>query len=149
MSAGEYCNREVVVANKSESIREAVYLMRKHHVGTVIVVEEQDTTSVPVGVLTDRDIVIEILAQDIDIDSVSIADVMSFELVCVGEETKLLDAVSLMRSKGIRRLPVVDSEGGLAGILTVDDVIELLAEQISNISGLVANEQQQEQARRT
>ena len=144
MSAGEYCNREVVFVTKSDSIREAVYLMRKHHVGTVVVVEKQNTTPVPVGILTDRDIVVEILAQDIDIDTVSIADVMSFELVTVAEDTKLLDAVTLMRSKGIRRLPVVNSDGGLIGILTVDDVIELLAEQVSNIANLVTKEQKQE-----
>ena len=149
MSVGEYCNRQVIVVNKTDSIREAVALMREHHVGTVVVVEKMTTMMVPVGILTDRDIVIEILAQDIDIDSVSIADVMSFELVTVAENTKLLDAVSVMRTKGIRRLPVVNTEGGLVGILTVDDVLELLAEQISNIAGLVSNEQRQEQVRRT
>ena len=149
MSAGEYCNREVVFVTKTDSIREAVYLMRKHHVGTVVVVEEQNTTPVPVGILTDRDIVIEILAQDIDVDSVSIADVMSMDLVTVGEATKLLDAVSIMRSKGIRRLPVVNSDGGMVGILTVDDVIELLAEEVSSIASIVVAEQRQEQTRRT
>ena len=149
MSVGEYCNRQVIVVNKTDSIREAVALMREHHVGTVVVVEKMTTMMVPVGILTDRVIVIEILAQDIDIDSVSIADVMSFELVTVAENTKLLDAVSVMRTKGIRRLPVVNTEGGLVGILTVDDVLELLAEQISNIAGLVSNEQRQEHARRT
>ena len=148
MSAGEYCNRDVVVVAKTESVREAVNLMRSYHVGTVVVVEEQGATPVPVGILTDRDIVIEILAEDVDLDSVNIGDVMTFDLVTVTEETKLLDAINLMRSKGVRRVPVLNQAGGLVGILTVDDVIELLSEAITNISSLITSEQRREQVRR-
>ena len=148
MSVGEYCNRDVVVITRSESVREAVDLMRRFHVGNVVVVEEQTTMPVPVGIITDRDIVIEILAEGVDINSVNIGDVMSLELITVKEDTKLLDAVEIMRSKGIRRLPVVNGGGGLVGILTVDDVIELLSEQITNIVGIISNEQRQEQDKR-
>lgn len=148
MSAGEYCNRDVVVVAKTESVREAVNLMRNYHVGTVVVVEAQGATPVPLGILTDRDVVIEIMAEDVDLDSVNIGDVMSFDLVTVTEETKLLDAIKIMRSKGVRRLPVVNNEGGLVGILTVDDVIELLSEAITNIASLITAEQQREQNRR-
>ncbi len=148
MSAGEYCNREVVVVEKSESISAVINLMRSFHVGDVVVVEQKGDARVPVGIFTDRDVVIELLAEDIDFDSVSIGDVMSFELVTVSQDAGLLDAIKLMRSKGIRRIPVTNEQGGLIGILTVDDILALLAEQLGDIVGLISNEQYRERSLR-
>ncbi len=148
MSAGEYCNREVVVVDKRESVRAAIALMRKHHVGDVIVVDEKAGARRPLGILTDQDIVMELLAEDVDLDAVNIGDVMSGELETVGENVKLLDAIKLMRVKGIRRLPVVSPRGELVGILAVDDILELIAEQLSDLVSLIAREQKQESARR-
>lgn len=144
MSAGEYCNRNVVIVSKSEPVSEAIKLMRSHHVGDVIVVESIEETSIPVGILTDRDIVMEILAEDVDPEAVSIGDVMSYELVTVTEKTKLIDTIKLMRDKGVRRLPVVNEKGGLEGLLTVDDLLELIAEQLTDIVGLISAEQSRE-----
>lgn len=149
MSAGEYCNREVVVVGRAESIRGAISLMRSQHVGDVIIVEQQGDVVKPLGILTDRDIITEILARDVDLDSVTVGDAMSDQLVTVTEDTKLLDAVSVMRNKGIRRLPVVDGRGSLLGILTVDDIIGLLAGELSNIAKLVATGQMREQKLRS
>lgn len=149
MSVGEYCNRDVVVVAKSDSVQEAINLMRQHHVGTVVVVEETGDKPKPVGILTDRDILIEILAEGVELDTVTIGDVMSFDLVTVNEKTTLLDAVSVMKDKGVRRLPVVNDKGGLEGILSVDDVIDLLAEELSSIAKIIGKEQGQEQAQRS
>lgn len=140
MTAGEYCNREVVIVDRAESIREAARLMRDHHVGDVVVVEKTENGAVPRGILTDRDIVIELLAEGIDLDTVNIGDVMSTDLVSVSEDTKLLDAINLMRDKSIRRLIVLTPLGALAGLLTVDDVIELITEQLSSLTQLISNE---------
>ncbi len=144
MSAGEYCNREVVVVSKSEPVSEAISLMRSHHVGDVIVVETTAAGTIPVGILTDRDIVLEILAEGVDLEAVSISDVMSYELVTVTEDTKLIDTIKLMRDKGVRRIPVVNQQGGLEGLLSVDDLVELLAEQLMDIVGLIRKEQARE-----
>ena len=149
MSVGEYCNREVVITDRAQSIRNAAKLMRQHHVGTVVVVAETAAGALPQGILTDRDIVIEMIAEDVDLDAVAIGDVMSSELIKVNEETNLIDAVKLMREKAVRRLVVVDRGGALVGILTVDDVIELLKEQLTDISALISNEVQRERKRRT
>lgn len=138
MTAGEYCNRDVVIVDKTESVRTAVNLMRQHHVGDVVVLDAQ--TKKPIGVLTDRDIVIELLAEDVDLNAVNIGDVMSFDLVTTTEDTKLLDAIKLMRIKGVRRLPVLNSEGRLAGILSVDDILELVGEQLGDLVALVSKE---------
>ena len=140
MSVGEYCNRDVVVIEKTESVREAINLMRKNHVGDVVVVEMQENASIPLGILTDRDIVVEILAEDVDLNAVNVGDVMSDQLVTINEDTKLLDAIKQMRIKGVRRLPVVNESGELQGILSVDDLLELIVEQLSDIVALVSKE---------
>ena len=140
MSAGEYCNREVVVVLKSEPVSEAISLMRSHHVGDVVVVETTATGTKPVGILTDRDIVLEVLAEGVDLGAVSIGDVMSYELVTVTEDTKLIDTIKLMRDKGVRRIPVVNQRGELEGLLSVDDILELLAEQLTDIVDLINKE---------
>ena len=144
MSAGEYCNREVVVVLKSEPVSEAISLMRSHHVGDVVVVESTAAGLKPVGILTDRDIVLEILAEGVDLEAVSIGDVMSYELVTVTEDTKLIDTIKLMRDKGVRRIPVVNQQGELEGLLTVDDLLDLLAEQVTDIVSLIRKEQSME-----
>jgi len=149
MTAGEYCNREVVIAEKSHSVRDAAQLMRNHHVGDVVVVEKNPEGAKPQGILTDRDIVIELLAKDVDIDNVTIGDIMSPRLITVSEDTKLLDAIKLMRDRSIRRLIVVTETGVLAGLLSVDDIIELVAEQLSGLTKLIANEIENERQLRS
>ena len=114
--------------------------MRSHHVGDVVVVETTATGAKPVGILTDRDIVLEILAEGVDLGTVSIGDVMSYELVTVREDTKLIDTIKLMRDKGVRRIPVVNQQGELEGLLSVDDILELLAEQLTDIVDLINKE---------
>lgn len=148
MSVGEYCNRDVVVVEKTESVRTAVDLMRQHHVGDVVVVEQGGKGAQPVGILTDRDIVIELLAEDVALDAVNIGDVMSANPVVVDQAVPLLDALALMQSKGVRRLLVTDPLGSLVGLLTVDDVIELVAEQMNALVGLVSREQDREKKQR-
>lgn len=144
MSAGEYCNREVIIVDKTEPVREAINLMRTHHVGDVVIVERQDEIPRPIGILTDRDIVIEILAEDVNLDEVSIGDVMSYDLITITEDTKILDSIKLMHAKGVRRIPVVDKQGALAGILTVDDILELFVEQLTDLVGIISTQQHRE-----
>lgn len=144
MSVGEFCNREVIIVEKQESVIEAAKLMRHHHVGDVVVVEEKDNINVPVGIVTDRDIVIEIIAEDVEPASVTVADIMSSELATAREEDELFEAIQYMRSRAVRRLPVVDAQGALVGILTVDDVLDLVTEQLSDLVGLATREQHRE-----
>lgn len=149
MFAGEYCNRDVVVAVMSDSLRKAIELMRTNHVGNVLVVKNVAGTTTPIGILTDRDIVIEVLAQDVDIDSVTVGDVMSDQLVTVTEDTGVSETLDVMRTHGVRRLPVIDRSGNLQGIITVDDFLELLAEQVQKLALLIKTEQRHEQSQRT
>lgn len=148
MSVGEYCNREVVVVRKDESVREAIGLMRTHHVGDVVVVDIEGDESRPLGILTDRDVVVEILAEDVDLDSVNVGDVMSHDLATVDEDTSLMDVLKVMQAKGVRRMPVVNKKDYLVGILTVDDLVELISEQLSDIVSLISKETRLEKKRR-
>ena len=149
MNAGEICNREVVIVNRESSIQEAAVLMRKHHVGDVVVVEERHGLRTPVGILTDRDIVIEIVAQNLKADEIQVGDTMSFDLLTATEEDEILETIKRMRGKGVRRIPVVNSAGGLEGIIAVDDLVDLLAEQMTDLVGLITTEQRHERQNRS
>ncbi|APG28250.1 histidine kinase [Syntrophotalea acetylenivorans] len=148
MRVGEVCNREVVVIGREATLLEAAKLMRSQHVGNVVVVEEQDGNPIPVGILTDRDMVIALIAEGVPLNAVSVGDVMSFELIIARESDSLFATVEHMRDRGIRRLPVVAENGSLVGILAVDDVLDLLAEQLTALVKLVACERRHEEQRR-
>lgn len=148
MSVGKYCNREVVIAERETEVREAARLMRRHHVGDLIVVERRGPESIPIGVVTDRDLVVEVLAQDVPVHAVILGDVMSPELVTARESDALSDTLRRMASLGIRRLPVVNDHGGLVGILTADDILELFAEAMANLASLVGREIEKETEQR-
>lgn len=149
MNAGEICNREVVIVSRDQTILDAAKIMRQYHVGDVVVVDEQGGERVPVGILTDRDIVIEIVAQDLNAGDVQIGDAMSFDLLTALEEDEILETLKRLRGRGIRRIPVVNKQGGLEGIIAVDDLLDLLAEQVGDLVGLIATEQRQEQKNRS
>jgi len=148
MRTGDVCNREVVFVERDGAIADAARLMREHHVGDLVVVEDRDGRRVPVGILTDRDLVVEVLAEGVDLNDVDVGDVMSDALVTAREDDALSDTVKRMRLKGVRRVPVVDRTGALIGILTVDDLLDLLAEQVSDLARLVQREQQRERTTR-
>ena len=145
MRVGEFCNRDVVIVDKDAQVLEAAQLMRAHHVGDLVVIEERDGKRIPVGIITDRDIVVEVVAKNIALDAVSIGDVMSFELTTAGEDDDIFDTVKLMRTKGVRRVPVVDKQGALAGILAVDDLLGLLEEFVGDVTGVIVRGQAREQ----
>ncbi len=140
MFVGEMCNRQVVICRPDDSIQNAAELMRDNHVGDVIVVEHKEGKHFPIGILTDRDIVIEVLAQGVNLNDIAVKDVMSSELIRVKEDDYIIETIEQMRDKGIRRVPVVNRDGSLEGILAVDDTIELVAELLSNLVRLFKRE---------
>lgn len=148
MPIGEICNREVVFARRGDSIRDAARLMREHHVGDLVVVEERDGQRIPIGILTDRDIVVELVAKGVDLAKVTVGDAMSTELVTIRESDGVYDTIQLMRIKGVRRLPVVNDRGGLAGIVSLDDLLELLADEVSALARLTSKQQARERSER-
>ena len=148
MPVGEICNRDVVILKRDDTILEAAKLMRQHHIGDVLVVEERGGVPVPVGIVTDRDLVVEIMAPDLDQKVITVGDIMVGELATVNENIGVFEAIQYMRSKAVRRLPIVDENGGLVGILTLDDLLELLSEELLAIAKLVKYQRQKETRRR-
>jgi CBS domain-containing protein len=144
MMTGEICNRTVAFVYRHTRLSEAARLMREHHVGSLVVVDEDARGRIPVGIITDRDIVIEVLVADLDYRALSAGEIMSKDLVVTREHDNVLDALKLMRARGIRRLPVVSRAGTLAGIVTVDDLLEIVSEQLGDLVKAIAGEQARE-----
>ena len=145
MTAGKYCNREVIITEPDTTIVEAAQLMRSYHVGTLVVVEKKGDESMPLGVVTDRDLVIEVLAQQVPPEGISVADIMSRDLVMVHENEGLLDTLEIMRVRGVRRVPVINDKGGLEGILSADDALGLINEATNHLIKLMRREVEREQ----
>ncbi|QEY51562.1 CBS domain-containing protein [Legionella longbeachae] len=149
MIVGEYCNRDVVVINCNESVKNAAELMRHYHVGDLVLIEEQKNQKTPIGIVTDRDLVIEVMAAGIAPESLLIKDIVTEPFSSVFENDKLLDALELMHSKKIRRLPVINNDKALVGIITLDDFIEILAENMAKVVDVIKLQQQKEAKQRT
>lgn len=148
MPINEICNREVVIVQRNSTTSEAARLMREHHVGDVIVVDDRGGVKVPVGIVTDRDLVVEIMAPAVDQTVVTVGDIMLPDLATVRESAGVSETIEYMRAKGVRRVPVVDRSGGLIGIVALDDLLELLAEELLALARLVRHEQKREAASR-
>jgi len=143
MTAGDICNRQIVIATPDMLIVDAANLMKTQHVGDLIVVRELGGARVPVGILTDRDIALA-LGRILQRPQLTVAHVMSDEVVTSTEGENLYDVLKKMQAHGIRRLPIVNERSGLEGIVTFDDVIELLSEELTDLAKLVAKEQKRE-----
>ena len=140
MPIGEICNREVVFSYPNHTVREAALLMREYQVGDLVVVEENGKRR-PVGIVTDRDIAISIVALGLDPDVITVGDIMGPELVTVRENQGVFETIQQMRLKGVRRLPIVGEEGALVGIVAVDDLVALFADELSELSKAIVREQ--------
>jgi CBS domain-containing protein len=144
MAIGEICSRQVIFIRKSESVRQAAQLMREYHVGALVVAEESGEKLVPVGILTDRDIAVGIVAKGLDAEALSVGEVMTPEPLAVRESAGVSETIELMRTRGVRRLPEVDANGGLDGVVTADDFIDLLAEELNALARMISREQRRE-----
>ena len=145
MSAGQFCNRDIVVARKEDSVVHAARLMRGHHTACVVVVEEDGHGAVaPVGIVTDRDLVVEVLAQGLDAGQAVLGDILSYELVTAHEDDRLWDTLQRMRVKGVRRVAVVDRHGVLKGLLSSDDLLAALSGEMHELAKLVDRDQWRE-----
>ncbi len=142
MNTGQLCNRNPVTVRRSDELIRAAQLMREKHIGYLVVVDSETADQVvrPVGVLTDRDIVISVVARETDPRALRVGDVMTQQPVTIGVAEPVERAVREMRRIGVRRLPVIGQRGELIGVLSVDDVLEVLAVQMQNVAGSIRNE---------
>jgi CBS domain-containing protein len=145
MTVGEVCKRNVAIAVKDDTIVDAANHMRTSHVGDLVVIEMQQNRRVPVGIITDRDIVVGAVAPNAGhLETLVVGDIMSPEPATAREGEPLEGALRKMEERGVRRLPVVDGDGALVGILTLDDALQVLAGQQAGLAKIVVEEQRRE-----
>jgi CBS domain-containing protein len=139
LTAGDICSRMVTIAYPSLALDEAARLMRQRHVGCLVVVEELSTTeSLVVGVLTDRDIAMGVVAADRDPHGMRVADLMSKDVVTAREQDSLLDVVAAMQRRKVRRIPVTGARDVLVGLVSLDDVLAAMAQQMLAVASAVS-----------
>ncbi|PWF46011.1 CBS domain-containing protein [Massilia glaciei] len=148
MRIGEICTVQTIHCTRDETVQGAALLMRKHHVGDVVVVDQPDGELIPVGIVTDRDIVVSVIALGLDPASLLVDDIMSDDLLTTSENDDVYETIERMRFRGIRRVPVVNTGGGLTGIVSVDDLLEFLAEEMGELSRISAHQQSREKRAR-
>ncbi len=137
MSVGRICMRQVDVATPDESVQVAARRMSSRKVGSLLVLNESGQ---PIGILTDRDLAIHVVGEALDPGTTTIGDVMTIAPDSVQEDTPIESALARMRQGPYRRLPVVDAQGKLAGVVSLDDILELLSEEFAEIGRLLKNE---------
>ena len=142
MDAGQLCNTNPITVRRSDELIRAAQLMREKHIGYLVVVEPDvaDQSLRPVGVLTDRDIVISVVARETNPRALRVGDIMTQQPVTISAAEPVEKAVREMRRVGVRRLPVVGQRGELLGVLSLDDVLEVLAGEMQNVAGSIRNE---------
>jgi CBS domain-containing protein len=145
MTVGQVCNPNVATIDPGASVVDAATRMRQEHVGNLIVVESRRGAAVPVGILTDRDIVLAVIAKRVAPDSVTVGDAMTRDLLTVREDASIEFALREMRRRGVRRVPVVRAASGdLVGIIALDDLVQHWATQLGRLADLIRLEQDAE-----
>jgi CBS domain-containing protein len=137
MSIGKICQRGVDLADPYESVVDAARRMRTKGVGTLVVLDSERR---PIGILTDRDIALRVVAANVSLASTRVDQVMTAHPRAVSDDSTIEDSLAVMRSLGVRRLPVVDREGRLVGIASLDDVLSLLAEEMRTVHDMLQKE---------
>ena len=137
MTVGRICVRDVDLAEGNESAQAAAQRMHARNVGTLVVL---DSEKKPLGLVTDRDLAVRVIGNGHDPNQTTVGEIMTAFPRTVTEETPIEDALQIMRAGQCRRLPVVDEEGRLVGILSVDDILELLISEFREI-GMLLNQE--------
>jgi predicted transcriptional regulator len=149
MRVGDVCTRSVVHCSRNASALEVAKMMRDDNIGNVVVVDDRDGKKVPIGVVTDRDIVVQLVAKEIDPGDIMVTDLMARELFVALEEEDIHDAIQRMRYRGARRLPVVDREGALVGVVALDDLLEYITDELAGIARVSSRGRHAERKRRS
>ncbi|MDW8257971.1 MAG: CBS domain-containing protein [Gammaproteobacteria bacterium] len=137
-------SRQVVSVPPSAPLSDVVKRMIQHHVGAVIVVKSPASRPVPVGVVTDRDVVRALSMHAADLFTLSAGDVMSRDPLELNENDSLAAAIAKLRSRGVRRAPVLDQSGALVGVVSVDDLLFEVGRELAALVDLIAKQPRKE-----
>lgn len=140
MKVGDLCRRGVICVDNSTDVTSAARRMREQHVGFLVVYKLGDPLRRPIGVLTDRDIVVEVVAAKVSPEELTVDDVMTREPLFASETDELSEVLQAMRLAGIRRVPVVDGREALVGVLAIDDALDTVTGLLCDITGSIKSE---------
>lgn len=144
MTIGDLSRRNVVCIGEESGLKEAAGLMRSKHVGSLVVIHHAERGPVVTGILTDRDIAIVAVARDFDPQTLRVADVMTPDPITAHPEDSLLTVMQLMKTHGVRRVPLTTLDGMLVGIVSFDDLLQAIAEDLQTLVQAIAGEWRQE-----
>ena len=144
MNIGEVCSREVYIVRPAEPLAKAVAEMHKRHVGALVVVEEKPGQVRPIGVVTDRDAIRAQVLQRRALDLLSIVDAMTVDPLTLQETCGIPEAIGQMSARGVRRAPVVSESGDLVGIVSLDDLLPVVSQQLTALARLIGDEARRE-----
>lgn len=130
---GSLASAIVVTANPETTAARAAQLMREHHVGSLVVVDAAANDGKALGIVTDRDLVLAVMAEGLDAALFTVGDIMSTELVTAPAEAGLIDATRLLHQHRVRRLVVVDAAGRVVGLAALEDILEALTREFSEL----------------
>jgi CBS domain-containing protein len=148
MMLSAVCTLDVASCSPRISVLEAARLMRQKHTGDLVVVDDGEDQQEPIGVITDRDIVVEVLANDLNPATTTVGSIIRHPVVVAHESEDPATALERMRTHGVRRIPIVSKHNRLIGILTVDDLLKLLAAEASTLTEIVTRQQHHERLAR-
>jgi CBS domain-containing protein len=131
---GKICTKPVVTASAQMTVDQAARAMRTKNVGALVVVN----AGRPIGMLTDRDVAIEVVAKGMDPEITRVGDVMHKRPITIREDLGVFDAAKVFAKTGVRRLPVVTKSGVLVGVIAVDDLIMLLGNELGHVAGALS-----------
>ena len=144
----DICTLDVACCGPETTALEAARIMRRQHSGDLVVIDDTEGERTPVGIVTDRDLVVEILGHDLDPATTAVGTILRTPVVIAHETEDATQALERMRAHGVRRIPVVGSANQLIGIVTLDDLLKILAAAANSLVDIVAREQGREQRSR-
>ena len=136
MTLADCCVKSVVTVSPKTTVDEVARLMKERNVGSVIVTYNR----MPVGIITDRDLILRVMAEGKEPDQVKAEDVMTKDLAIVKGDTGIFEAIEFITQKGVRRIPIVKPDGTLIGIITLDDVIRMIGREMSRVADVIERE---------
>jgi CBS domain-containing protein len=146
MKVGDICTREVHLANARQPLADAAREMRDHHIGALVVVEPGDDKRRPIGILTDRDIVLGQLARSADLFCLTVGDVMTRNPLWVTADMSVFGAIAALNGRSVRRAPVLDRAGALIGFVTLDDLLPVIGAEVAAIGKLMGSQARREKS---
>lgn len=149
MKIRDIIKTSVITLTKEATVLEAAQIMREQHVGSIIIVDQTKDQSKPIGIVTDRDIVVQLIAKQVPLESIEVQDIMASNLILSNEEEDVYSVIRKMRTHGVKRIPVINGEGYLKGIVSFEDLFLELSRELTDLARLYLKTKDNEKTLRT